>query len=209
MLIERERLKLYAITDRRWLKEGESLADAVKELLTAGTTCVQMREKNLSDEELLAEAALIKQVCDDFKVPLIINDRPDIAKAAGAAGVHVGLEDMGIEKARRLLGDDFIIGGSAHNVKEALAAEAAGADYIGCGAIFGSTTKTNVTGLTIEELKRICESVKIPVVAIGGITLENAKLLADTGIAGLALISGLFAAEDKKAAAKAFLQKIH
>lgn len=141
----------------------------------------------------------------DMGVPLIINDRPDIAKEAGADGVHVGLSDMGIEKARAYLGDGFIIGGSAHNVQEALAAQAAGADYIGCGAVFGSSTKKDATNLALKELKAICGAVSIPAVAIGGISLDNVQSLKGSGIAGVAVISGLFAAEDKQEAVRGFL----
>ena len=138
-------------------------------------------------------------------MPLIINDRPDIAQRAGADGVHVGLSDMGIRRARALLGEGYIIGGSAHNVQEALAAQEAGADYIGCGAVFGSSTKTDATVLPYEELKAICRAVEIPVVAIGGIHRGNVKKLAGSGIDGIAVISALFAGEDKGAAAKELL----
>ena len=170
MKINARQLNLYAVTDRSWLKPGETLVSVTEEILKAGVTCVQLREKHMSDEEILKEASLLKDLCDSYQVPLIINDRPDLAKKSGASGVHVGLSDMGIQKARNLLGEDFIIGGSAHNVEEALAAEAAGADYLGCGAIFGSMTKTNVSQLPIETLKAICQAVKIPVVAIGGLS---------------------------------------
>lgn len=173
MKINARQLNLYAVTDRSWLKPGETLVSVTEELLKAGVTCVQLREKHMSDEEILKEASLLKDLCDSYQVPLIINDRPDLAKKSGASGVHVGLSDMGIQKARKLLGEDFIIGGSAHNVEEALAAEAAGADYLGCGAVFGSTTKTNVTQLPVETLKAICKAVKIPVVAIGGVNSDN------------------------------------
>lgn len=205
MKIEREQLRLYAVTDRSWLVQGEDLSVPVEMLIRSGVTCVQLREKEADDDTLLREAEALKRLCDRYKVPLIINDRPDIAKQVGASGVHVGLSDMGIEKARELLGDGFIIGGSAHNVEEALCAQASGADYIGCGAVFGSKTKQDVTTLAIDELKAICRAVDILVVAIGGIKLDNMMQLADTGIDGVAVISGLFAAADKAAAAKAFL----
>ena len=180
----------------------------MEELLQAGVTCVQLREKKADDAFFLQEAVELKELCRQYHVPLIINDRPDIAKQAGADGVHVGLSDMGIEKAREYLGDGYIIGGSAHNVAEALAAQAAGADYIGCGAVFGSTTKTDVTTLAASELKAICQAVQIPVVAIGGISRENIHHLSGTGIDGAALISALFAAEDKTKAAKEMLDLI-
>ncbi|HIS07407.1 MAG TPA: thiamine phosphate synthase [Candidatus Choladocola avistercoris] len=205
MKIGSEKLRLYAVTDRSWLKEGETLAGVLEEMLDAGVTCVQLREKTLDDAAFLSEAKAIGALCRRYGVPFIVNDRPDIAKEAGADGVHVGLSDMGIEKARAYLGDGFIIGGSAHNVQEALAAQAAGADYIGCGAVFGSSTKTDATNLSLEELQAICRTVKIPAVAIGGIRLDNVQRLKGSGIAGVAVISGLFAAEDKKEAVRNFL----
>lgn len=206
MRIKPEQLKLYAVTDRTWLRSGEMLESVVETLLEAGVTCVQLREKKASDEEILAEAESLKEICDRFGVPFIINDRPDLAKKIGASGVHVGLEDMGIQSARKLLGEDYIIGGSAHNVEEALAAQAAGADYLGCGAVFGSTSKKGVSVLPVEELERICRAVDIPVVAIGGIQAENLPMIRNTGIAGVAVISALFAAEDKGAAAGKLLR---
>ena len=208
MKIKAEQLNLYAVTDRSWLKPGETLTSVTEELLKAGVTCVQLREKHMSDEEILQEASALRDLCVRYQVPLIINDRPDLAKKAGASGVHVGLSDMGIQKARHLLGEDFIIGGSAHNVEEALAAEAAGADYLGCGAVFGSTTKTNVTQLPIETLKAICQAVTIPVVAIGGVNIDNLPLLAGSGISGVAVVSGLFKPADKAAAARSFLDQL-
>ena len=205
MKITAEQLKLYAVTDRSWLKPGETLTGVTEELLRSGVTCVQLREKNMSDDEILQEARSLKKICDQHQVPLIINDRPDLALKAGASGVHVGLSDMGIQKAREILGPDFIIGGSAHNVEEALAAEKAGADYLGCGAVFGSTTKTNVSRLPIDTLKAICQAVHIPVVAIGGVNQDNLSQLTGSGIAGAAVISGLYASDDKPEAARAFL----
>lgn len=208
MKVDPKRLTLYAVTDRSWLKPGESLSEPVEELLQAGVTCVQLREKRAGDEAFLKEAVRLKALCGRYGVPLIVNDRPDIAKRSGADGVHVGLSDLSIEKAREYLGDGFIIGGSAHNVQEALAAQEAGADYIGCGAVFGSSTKKDVTVLPLDELKAICRAVEIPVVAIGGISRENIGRLSGTGIAGAAVVSALFAAEDKRAAAEELLGQI-
>ena len=197
MKISPEQLKLYAVTDRSWLKPDETLASVTEELLRAGVSCVQLREKNAPDEEILQEAALLKEICERYNVPLIINDRPDLAQKANASGVHVGLSDMGIQKARQLLGPDFIIGGSAHNVEEALAAQNAGADYIGCGAVFGSTTKTNVTQLPVETLRAIC-----------GVTADNLYLLAGSGISGAAVVSGLFKPDNKAEAVRHFLTEL-
>lgn len=205
MIISKEQMRLYAVTDRSWLKEGESLARVVEELILAGLTCVQLREKDADDDTVRALAMELKTICNRYHVPLIINDRPDLAREIGADGVHVGLSDMGIEKAREYLGDGFIIGGSAHNVSEALAAQRAGADYIGCGAVFGSKTKHNVTTLALEELQRITQAVTIPVVAIGGINLTNVHQLCKSGIDGIAVISALFAADDKVGAVRDFL----
>ena len=196
MKIRAGAMTLYAVTDRSWLKPGEALEEAVEELLKAGVTCVQLREKEADDGFFLNEALKLKELCRQYQVPLIIN------------GVHVGLSDMGIEKARELLGEGFIIGGSAHNVREALAAQRAGADYIGCGAVFGSRTKKDATVLQKEELKTICRTVEIPVAALGGIQEKNIRELAGTGIDGVAVISALFAAGDKTAAAKRLLELI-
>lgn len=201
-----ENLRVYAVTSENWLEDGEDLTDPVRQLLSAGITCVQLREKDTADEEIVQKAKDLKELCHLYRVPLIINDRPDIALSSGADGVHVGLSDMGVEKARELLGNGFIIGASAHNVKEALAAQRAGADYIGCGAVFGSATKKNVTQLPIDELRNICETVDIPVAAIGGITEENAARLQDTGIQGVAVISALFQKTDREGAVKKFLR---
>ena len=147
-------------------------------------------------------------MCRRYGVPFLVNDRPDLAQTVGADGVHVGREDTGLTEARKQLGVNAVLGGSAHTVEEALAAQAAGADYLGCGAVFGSGTKHNVRQMSLETLTAICQAVDIPVVAIGGVNLDNLSLLAGTGIAGVAVISGLFAPEDKAAAAQGFLQQL-
>ena len=203
-----QQLRLYAITDRSWLKPGETLVEVVETLLEAGVTCVQLREKEAEDALILQEARELKNLCHRYGVPLLVNDRPDLAQAVGADGVHVGQEDTGLVEARNLLGANALLGGSAHTVEEALAAQAAGADYLGCGAVFGSGTKRNVSQMPLETLTAICQAVDIPVVAIGGVSLDNLPLLAGTGIAGVAVISGLFAAADKTEAAQAFLQGV-
>ncbi|MCD8196950.1 MAG: thiamine phosphate synthase [Lachnospiraceae bacterium] len=206
MKITSDTLRLYAVTDRSWLRPGETLASVIEELLKAGVTCVQLREKHAEEELLLREASTLRELCTQYQVPLIINDRPDIAIKVRADGVHVGQSDMAISEARKILGDQYLIGGSAHNVAEALAAQRAGADYIGCGAVFGSHTKQDATNLSTQELRAICEAVSIPAVAIGGISLDNVAGLQGTGIAGVAIVSGLFAAEDKTAAVARFLK---
>ena len=199
----RRSLLLYAVTDRRWLAPGESLTEITERLITSGVSCVQLREKQMRDEELLPEARAMLQVCRRHGVPLIINDRPDIAELAGADGVHVGQSDGTVGEARKILGPEAVIGVTAHNVEEALAAEKAGADYLGCGAVFGTTTKQNTTTLPIEELRRICKAVHIPVVAIGGIDVQNMELLSGTGIAGAAVIHALYGAVFQAEAAAA------
>lgn len=203
-----QQLRLYAVTDRSWLKPGETLAEVVETLLKAGVTCVQLREKEAEDALILQEARELKALCHRYGVPFLVNDRPDLAQAVGADGVHVGQEDTGLTEARNLLGPNALLGGSAHTVEEALAAQAAGADYLGCGAVFGSGTKHNVSQMPLETLTAICQAVDIPVVAIGGVSLDSLPLLAGTGIAGVAVISGLFAAEDKTEAAQAFLKQL-
>ena len=199
-----QQLKLYAITDRSWLKPGETLTEVVETLLKAGVTCVQLREKDAEDAFILQEAQELNALCRRYGVPFLVNDRPDLAQTVGADGVHVGREDTGLTEARKQLGVNAVLGGSAHT----LAAQAAGADYLGCGAVFGSGTKHNVSQMSLETLTAICQAVDIPVVAIGGVNLDNLSLLAGTGIAGVAVISGLFAPEDKAAAAQGFLQQL-
>lgn len=207
MKLRRDRMRLYAVTDRSWLKPGESLAEPVEEILKAGAGLIQLRDKRAGEAELLEEARVLKELCSRYQALLIINDDPEIARMAGADGVHVGLSDMKVEEARAYLGPDFIIGCSAHNVEEALRAERAGADYIGCGAVFGSRTKEDAGKLSLEELKEICSAVRIPAVAIGGIGRENICRLSGTGVAGAAVIRALFAAEDKYLAARELMKE--
>lgn len=207
MKLRRDRMRLYAVTDKSWLKPGESLAEPVEEILKAGAGLIQLRDKRAGEAELLEEARVLKELCSRYQALLIINDDPEIARMAGADGVHVGLSDMKVEEARAYLGPDFIIGCSAHNVEEALRAERAGADYIGCGAVFGSRTKEDAGKLSLEELKEICSAVRIPAVAIGGIGRENICRLSGTGVAGAAVIRALFAAEDKYLAARELMKE--
>lgn len=202
MTMDANSLHLYAITDRHWLN-GRTLASQVREVLEGGATMVQLREKSLSDAEFLAEAREIKGVCDAFGIPLIINDRVAIARDVGA-GVHLGQSDMGLLEARKLLGPKAIIGVSCKTVALAHEAEANGADYLGVGAVFPTSTKSDARELPRETLVEICHAVKIPVVAIGGITLQNVQELVGTGIAGIAVISALFGAPSPRAAAQAF-----
>ena len=186
---------LYAVTDRSWTG-SQTLAQQVEAALKGGITCLQLREKHLGDGEFLREALEIKALCHRYGVPFLINDRVDLALRCDADGVHVGQSDMGAENARAMLGPNKIVGVTARTPEQAKAAQAAGASYLGCGAVFGSTTKTDARPLDHRVLQEICQSVTIPVVAIGGITQENLPLLAGSGADGAALVSEIFAAED-------------
>ena len=201
MRIRPEQLRLYAITDRKELN-GASLPEAVEDVLKGGATVIQLREKSLSDSEFIEMARSIRPICTKYGVPLIINDSIPAALASQADGVHIGLNDISIAEARRIMGPNKIIGASAHNVSEAMRAQMDGADYLGCGAVFHSSTKKDVVELAPDELWRICKAVSIPVVAIGGITIQNAPTLTRTGVSGLAVVSALFSAPDRTEAAR-------
>lgn len=201
MKITENTLLLYAVTDRSFLN-GKSLVSQVESAIRGGATCVQLREKNLGYDEFLKEALEMKELCSKYKVPLIINDNVEIAIKSGADGVHIGQNDMDIKTARKMLGGNMIIGASARNVSLALRAEADGADYIGCGAVFGTDTKSDARKISPDILKNITESVSIPVVAIGGVNSSNISRLSGTGIAGAAIVSGIFAAKDIEAECK-------
>lgn len=193
-------LLLYAVTDRHWLN-GRTLVDVVKESLDGGVTMIQLREKSLDAGKFLEEAKELQALCRERHIPFIVNDNVDIAKAMDADGVHVGQDDMETMDVRAKLGPDKIIGVSAHTVEEALLAEKQGADYLGVGAVFPTSSKSDVGEMSYETLKAICKAVSIPVVAIGGISGENVGKLAGSGICGVAVISAIYAAKDVKAAA--------
>ena len=193
-------LLLYAVTDRHWLN-GRTLVDVVKESLDGGVTMIQLREKSLDEGKFLEEAKELQALCRERHVPFIVNDNVDIAKAMNADGVHVGQDDMAALDARAKLEPDKLIGVSAHTVEEALLAEKQGADYLGVGAVFPTSSKSDVGEMSYETLKAICKAVSIPVVAIGGISGENVGKLAGSGICGVAVISAIYAAKDVKAAA--------
>lgn len=188
-------LRLYAVTDRSWLG-NQTLAQQVEQALRGGATCVQLREKELNDTDFLAEARELKALCARYGVPLIINDNVELALEVDADGVHVGQEDMDARNVRGLIGPDKILGVTAKTLEQAQKAQQAGANYLGSGAVFGSTTKLNARPMTKELLQSICESVQIPVVAIGGIHRGNIAFLAGTGIRGAAVVSGIFSAAD-------------
>lgn len=201
----RRAMALYAVTDRSWLREGETLADVCRNVLEHGATFLQLREKELDAESIQKEARELKELCAAFHVPFVVNDSVETALAVDADGVHVGQSDIQGRDIRALIGPDRILGMTARTVEEARAAETAGADYIGSGAVFGSSTKKNAKNLPLETLRDICASVSIPVVAIGGIGKENIRELAGCGIAGAAVVSAVFGAEDPGRAAEELL----
>lgn len=200
-------LRLYAVTDRVWTKT-RTLEEQLAAALEAGVTLVQLREKELDEAAFLEEARKIKKLTDRYHVPLIINDNVAVALACDAAGVHVGQSDLEAGEVRHLLGPGKILGVTAKTVEQARRAEAAGADYLGSGAVFGTTTKKDARPMTIELLREITSSVEIPVVAIGGINRKNVEELAHTGIAGAAVVSGIFGEEDIAGAVQELRRKI-
>lgn len=193
---------IYLVTDDGCL-QGRALIDCVREALEGGVTLVQYRAKTASSAEMYAEALKLKALCDSFNVPLIINDRLDIAIAVGAAGVHLGQDDLPCAAARKLLGEDYIIGVSAHNPAEAKTALQSGADYLGCGAVFGTATKADVKKLGTEGLTAICREKVLPVVGIGGVTADNYREVRAAGADGAAIVSGILAQPDIRATVRA------
>lgn len=191
----RRGMLLYAVTDSAWL-HGRTLASCVREALAGGATFVQLREKHMSTDELVEEAKTILPICREARVPFLIDDDVEAARLVGADGVHVGQSDTACAEARRILGPDAIVGVSAQTVEQAVAAEQAGADYLGVGALIPTPTKPDAVDVTPEELARICRAVGIPVVGIGGLHLSTVDILDGTGAAGAAVVSAIFAAED-------------
>ena len=202
----RKAMLLYAVTDQMWLKEGETLGDVVESVLQNGATFLQIREKDLAQDAFAAEAERLKTLCAQRGVPFVVNDSVEIALKIDADGVHVGQSDIKGRDIRSIIGPDKILGISAGTVEEAIAAEIAGADYIGVGAIFSTSTKKNARNMTMEQLKEIVSSVSIPVVAIGGISTENILQLRGSGVDGVAVVSAIFAAEDPGKATAALLK---
>ncbi len=195
MKCDKKTMLLYAVTDRAWTGK-QSLYEQVEAALKGGVTCVQLREKELDDEAFLKEAIEIKELCHRYHVPFFINDNVDIAIKCGADGIHVGQEDMAAGAVRSLVGDGMMIGVSVHTVEEAIEAVKNGADCLGVGAMFSTSTKTDADVLPMETLSDICRAVDIPVVAIGGLNKNNISELSGTGVDGVALVSAVFAAED-------------
>lgn len=205
MKVNPKSLRLYAVTDRAWSDGTEGLLRQVADAIDGGATMVQLREKHLDDAAFLEEAKAFVALCREKGALSIINDRADIALESGADGVHVGQDDLAAAQARQLLGADKIVGVSAHNVEEALAAQAAGTDYLGVGAAFVTGTKTDAKPISRDTIRAVTAAVDIPAVAIGGITRENLTELAGCGLAGVAVVSALFAQADVKAAARELL----
>ena len=194
-------LLLYAVTDRAWVGR-QTLLEQIEDALRGGVTLVQLREKDLPQPDFIREAAQATALCHRYGVPLIVNDSLEVALKSGADGVHVGIEDQPVAEIRRRVGKDWIIGATAKTVEQARAAQAAGADYLGVGAVFPSPTKKNAIRITTQQLREICSSVAIPCVAIGGISRENLPTLAGGGMAGLALVSAIFSQPDIAAACR-------
>lgn len=200
MKCDKRTMLLYAVTDRAWVGR-QSLYEQVEAALKNGVTCVQLREKELDEESFLAEAVEMAALCRRYEVPFIVNDNVEIAVRCGADGVHVGQEDMAVSAVRRRVGEGMWIGVSVHTVEEAREAVRNGADYLGLGAVFSTSTKTDVDVMPLETLKAICGAVDVPVVAIGGITKKNVMELVGSGVDGIAVVSAIFGAEDPGAAA--------
>lgn len=195
MKCDKKTMLLYAVTDRAWVGT-QSLYEQVESALKGGVTCVQLREKDLNEEDFLAEAIEIRALCRQYNVPFFINDNVEIAIKCKADGIHVGQDDMAASSVRQKVGDDMMIGVSVHSVSEALEAVKNGADCLGVGAVFPSSTKTDASLVSKDVLCDICDAVDIPVVAIGGISKSNLSELSGTGVDGVALVSAIFAAKD-------------
>ena len=200
--------KIYLVTDEKACLEKDFYT-CIEEAIKGGVKIVQLREKNISTKDFYEKALKVKEICENYGALFIINDRLDIAQAVGADGVHLGQSDMPIEKAREILKDKFLIGATARNVEEAKRAELLGADYIGSGAIFGTSTKDNAKKLEMEELKKIVTSVKIPVFAIGGINIDNVSSLKNIGLQGICAVSGILSEKDCKKAVDIMLKNFN
>ncbi|WP_295525660.1 thiamine phosphate synthase [uncultured Streptococcus sp.] len=205
--MNRESLRLYLVTNR-YQDSLESFLKKVETACRSGVTIIQLREKNLTTNQYYHLAKQVKKITDAYQVPLIIDDRLDVCLAVDAAGLHIGDDELPVSVARQVLGPEKILGVTAKTVKRALEAEEGGANYLGTGAIFPTTTKENAPITLISTLKTICQTVAIPVVAIGGLTSENIDQLAETGIAGVAVVRDLMQAEDIEAKTQAFLTKL-
>ena len=205
MKVNSDSMKLYAVTDSHHLN-GRKLEEVVEDVLKGGATFLQLREKDMSHDELVKEAVIIKKIADRYNIPFVIDDDIYAAKEADADGVHIGQSDADYQTARKLLGPDKIIGMTAPSVELAKKAESMGADYIGAGAVFNTSTKKDTHPLSTDALKEIADSVSIPVVAIGGINKDNINKLRGTDIDGVAVVSALFSSNDPQSAARSLLE---
>lgn len=206
-MLNKNRCILYAITDRTWLN-GRSLEDVVEQSLMGGVDIIQLREKNLDFNSFLESAIKIKKLTEKYNVPLIINDNIEVCRQSNADGVHIGQGDTPLSKARKVLGKDKIIGVTAKTIQQALEAQLNGADYLGVGAMFGSTTKKDAIPLTFQQLADIRKSITIPIVAIGGINANNIDKFANTNVDGIAVVSAVYGQTDIKSATENLLAKI-
>lgn len=207
MNVSKDQLQVYAVTDSKWL-HGNTLVQAVEDAILGGATFIQLREKKMTTPERIAAAAKIKAVTERYHIPFVVNDDVQAALASGADGVHIGQEDMQAAEARRLLGPNKILGVSAQTVEQALLAQAHGADYLGVGAVFSTSTKADAVEVPFATLQAICQAVQIPVIAIGGVKADNVQRLQNSGIAGVAVVSAIFAASDIPAATKRLAQAV-
>ncbi|MDD6084895.1 MAG: thiamine phosphate synthase [Oscillospiraceae bacterium] len=206
MKFRKENLILYGITDSK-LSENRDFFEMAEKALEGGVTIMQLREKNLEKNAFIEKACKLKEICHKYNVPLIIDDDLDVAVESKADGIHVGADDISVEEIRKVTSKDFIIGATAKTVEQAILAEKSGADYLGVGAVFPSPTKKNAIRIDEKKLKEICQSVKIPAVAIGGINFENANKLSNCSISGIAVVSAIFAENDILNAAKRLRKK--
>ena len=201
MNVEREKMLVYAVTDRTWLN-GQTLEEQVEKAIKGGATFLQLREKKLCYDDFLKQAIALKKITDKYNIPFVINDNVDIAIAVDADGVHVGQKDMEAGKVRQKLGQNKIIGVSVQTVEQAILAQKQGADYLGVGAVFSTSTKLDASEVSFETLQKTCNAVSIPVVAIGGISQSNILQLKGSGIDGVAVVSAIFAQKDITQATK-------
>lgn len=207
MKFNKDMLKLYAITDRQWLKE-KTLPRAVEEAIKGGATFIQLREKDTPYDQFKAIAIEVKKITDKYNIPFVINDNVELCKEIDADGVHVGADDMSVKKAREILGENKIVGGTARTLERAIKAYNEGADYLGIGAVFNTTTKSGTTRMTKELAQEINKTVNIPTVAIGGINKENASKLKDYGVSGIAVVSAVFAQDNITEACKELINTL-
>lgn len=206
MKFDKEMLLLYAVTDKAWTGK-QTLYEQIEAALKGGVTMVQLREKQLDEEAFIEEAVQVRELCHKYGVPLIINDRVEVALKSGADGVHVGIEDMTVAEIRGRVPEDFIIGATCKTIEQAREAEAAGADYMGVGAVFPSPTKKNAVRITNDQLCEIISSVNIPAVAIGGISDDNILEIKGCRVSGVAVVSAIFGADDIENAARELKEK--